>query len=296
MPADTHTPEDVKREWHEYATERERAKRAADLARKYERQLGVRADSMTSFRERMVALHRRMEERHNACARLHRQHALRLQRWHADGEAGLRPIFLTGVSQRLRTDGAAIALFDADLQELLFAVSDPIARAAHDLELTHGEGPLRDALRSTGPIVATGGDMIRRWPRFGPAVTSLDVRAVVATPLLHSSRPLGALCGLAIGNRLDLNAERQSDLLAEALTETVLHATEDFDPTGMSLGGSLFEDADYLSAVNQAMGLLVAQYNCSLDSAFTLLRARAFADNQSVTQVAQEMVDQAQHT
>lgn len=264
--------------------------------RKYEQLLGGRPDSMTPFRERMVALYRRMEERHHACARLHRQHALRLQRWYGDGEAGLRPIFMAAVSQRLRTDGASIALFDGDHQELLFAVSGPITRAAHDLELTHGEGPLRDALRSTGPIVATGGDMIRRWPRFGPAVTGLDVRAVVATPLRHSSRPLGALCGLAIGNRLDLNAERQSDLLAEALTETVLHATEEFDPSGMSLSGSLFENADYLSAVNQAMGLLAAQYNCSLDSAFTLLRARAFADNQSVTQVAQKMVEQAQQT
>jgi len=292
------SPADVGREWLDYAAERKRAGRAAQLASDYERQMALPPESMRPFRERMANLHRRMEARHLACARLHRLHALRLQRWHADGASGLRPLFMAAVSERLRTDDASIALFDDRNQELVFAVSGPTARAAHDLELTHGEGPARDVLHRTGPVVTAGGDMLRRWPRFGAAVTALDVRAVVAVPLLQSSRCLGALCGFAVGHRLDTRAEEQAYLVGDALAHTVLLAGEELDPGSvpgdMALSGSLFEDADYLSTVNQAVGIIVAQYGCAIDSAFALLRARAFSDDQPVTEVARRMVQDAQ--
>jgi hypothetical protein len=301
VPDQTRTPEDVGREWHEYAAERARAARAGQLATQYERQASSPPESMQPFRKRMADRYRQIEGRHEACARLHRFHAMRLQRWHADGGAGSRPLFMTAVSERLRTDDASIALFDDKNQELVFAVSGPIARAAHDLELTHGEGPARDALHRTEPVVTAGGDMLRRWPRFGAAVTALDVRAVVAVPLLHSSRCLGALCGFAVGHRLDARAHGQANLVADALSHTVLLASEEFGssamaPDDITLGGSLFEDADYLSTVNQAVGIIVAQYQCATDSAFALLRARAFADDQPVTEVARQMVEDAQRS
>lgn len=301
MSYQTHTPADVEREWHQYAAERARAARAGQLAAQYERQATLPPESMQPFRKRMAERFRKTEERHRASARLHRFHAMRLQRWHAAGESGDRPVFMAAVSGRLRTDDASITLFDDKSQELVFAVSGTAARAAHDLELTHGEGPARDVLRRTEPVVTAGGDMLRRWPRFGAAVTALDVRAVVAVPLLHSSRCLGALCGFAVGRQLDARAYQQANLVADALSHTVLLAGEEFGSSALApddgtLSGSLFEDADYLSTVNQAVGIIVAQYKCEVDSAFALLRARAFADDQPVTEVARLMVEDAQRS
>lgn len=301
MPQQKPAPEDVGREWLEFAAERARAARAGQLAANYERQATQPPESMQPLRKRMADLHRRIEKRHQACARLHRYHAVRLQRWYDGGAAASRPLFMAAVSERLRTDDASIALFDDKNQELVFAVSGPTARAVHDLELTHGEGPARDALHRTEPVVTAGGDMLRRWPRFGAAATALDVRAVVAVPLLHmhSSRCLGALCGFAVGHRLDARACEQANQVADALSHSVLLATEEFGSGAaaaddMTLSGSLFEDADYLSTVNQAVGIIVAQYQCATDSAFALLRARAFADDRPVTEVARWMVEDAQ--
>ncbi|MEU7216521.1 GAF domain-containing protein [Nocardia iowensis] len=276
--------QEIAREWQEFSAERGRAARAATVAAKYEAQAVQRPESMQPFRRHMAELHRRIEARHLACARLHRLHALRLQRWYIGDRASLRPVFMAAVAQHLRMDSAAVTLFGRAGEELLVAASDGTARTAHDLELLIGEGPAREVLDGRDFVAADSTDLAARWPQYGPALTEIGVRSVVAVPL-RSSRLLGALCVFTSRAGLRNEVAPAATKVADALANTVLlaaHGTDD----GSGPMGTLFDDADYLTAVHQAVGMVAVQCSCDLDAALALLRARAFAEGIAVSEIA----------
>ncbi|QBS43891.1 hypothetical protein DMB37_31125 [Nocardia sp. CS682] len=244
---------------------------------------------MQPFRQRMAELHRRIEGRHLACARLHRLHALRLQRWYIGDRATLRPVFMAAVAQHLGMDNAAVTLFGQAGEELLVAASDVTARAAHDLELLIGEGPARDVLGGQEFVTANGTDLADRWPHYGPALAELGVRSVVAVPLL-SSRLLGALCVFTSRAGLFAEITPAAEKVADALAHTVLLASYG-TADGGAPQGTLFDDADYLAAVHQAVGMVAVQCSCQLDAALALLRARAFADGVAVAEIARRVLE-----
>lgn len=279
------------REWQEYGAERQRAARAATVAAKYEAQERHPSEALQSVRLRMAELHRRIEERHLASARLHRLHARRLERWCDSGRSTLRPVFMAAVAQQLGVDSAAITLFGPGREELLVAASDETAKAAHDLEMTMGEGPARDVLDGKEFVIATVADLLERWPRFGPAVTDLGVRSVVAVPL-PAAGLRGAMCAYANQTELDAAIAPAAGRLADTLANAVLLAPDRVAPDGVTLRGALFDDADYLSVVHQAVGKVAAQCGCDIDTALALLRARAFAEGVSVVDIARRVVEE----
>ncbi len=243
---------------------------------------------MRPFRQRMAELHRQIEARHLACARLHFLHALRLQRWHFGDRAALRPLFMTAVAMHLGVDSAAVTLIDPTGDEALVAASDSTARAAHDIELTVDEGPGHDVLDGQAFVTADSTELATRWPHYGPALTGLGMRSVVAVPLI-SSHLLGALCGFS--NRTVLRAEitTVAEKVADALANTVLLSASGNDPDG-NPRGTLFDEADYLAVLHQAVGMVAVQCSCDLDAARALLRARAFAEGVTITEIAHRVL------
>ncbi|MFD6157996.1 GAF and ANTAR domain-containing protein [Nocardia sp. NPDC060256] len=281
--------QEIAREWREFSAERERAARAAAVAAKYETQATQQPSSMQPFRQRMAELHRQIESRHLACARLHRIHALRLQRWRIGDRAALRPVFMAAVAQHLGMDSAAVTLFGQTGAELLVAASDITARAAHDLELLIGEGPARDALDGRAFVTEEGIGMAARWPHYGPALTELGVRSVVAVPL-RSSRLLGSLCIFTNRNGPCIEITSAAEEVADALANTVLLASYGTDDDGAPQG-TLFDDADYLTAVHQAVGMVAVQCGCDLDAALALLRGRAFAEGIALSEISRRVLE-----
>lgn len=281
--------QEIAREWQEFSAERERAARAASVAAKYEAQAGQPPDSMQPFRQRMAELHRRIEARHRACARLHRVHALRLQRWHLDGRAALRPVFMTAVAEQLGVDSAAVALFGNSGEELLVAASDDTARAAHDLEMLVGQGPARDALAGGGFVAAASLDLAARWPQYGPGLAELGVRYVAAVPL-HADRMRGTLCVFTSRAGLPAGLSPAAERVADTLVNTVLIGAFGTSSDGAP-HGSLFDDADYLTVVHQAVGMVAVQCSCDTSAALALLRARAFADGVAVQEIARRVLE-----
>ncbi|MFG1792146.1 GAF domain-containing protein [Nocardia sp. NPDC049149] len=277
------------REWQEFGAERERAARAAAVAAKYEELAAQPPQSMRQIRQRMAELHRRIEARHRACARLHRSHALRLQRWALGDRATLRPVFMAAVAEQLGADSAAVTLFGPAGEELLIAASDGTARAAHDLELLVGEGPAHDALVSRECVIAGSTELATRWPEYGPAVAELGVRYVAAAPL-RSSDLLGVLCAFTSRTELRDEVTMAAARMADALAHTVLLGASGIAPDG-TMHGSLFNDADYLTTVHQAVGMVAVQCTCDTRAALALLRARAFADGVTVTEVARRVLE-----
>ncbi|MVU78779.1 ANTAR domain-containing protein [Nocardia sp. ET3-3] len=275
----------------QYDLELERAAASASVARRYELQLDRPPESMHDFRVRMVTLHRDQEERHRSCARLYRLHLERLLRWRDVDATGRRPVFMNAVADQLGMDSAAVVLFDDARHELLSAVSDDIARAVREAETVIGDGPALDIASGAEEVVATGPEVLGRWPVFASAIGNLGIRTVLAVPLRAQSRRLGALC--AYSHRADAKpgALVGAGRVADALTSTVLLAEQDGQGDGFTLRGTLFDDADYPSAVNQAIGVIAARRGCDLDEARALLRARAFAEGTSLAWIADRLLE-----
>ncbi|ATL67751.1 ANTAR domain-containing protein [Nocardia terpenica] len=290
MPPNSDVPDEIASEWREFARERERAARAAAIARRYEQQADRPVASMRPFRLRMAKLHRAMEARHYACARLHRQYALRLQRWRAAGIAERRPLFMGTVADQLGMTSAVVTLFTEDRQELLTAASDGIARTAHDLEAVLGHGPARDAFVGRDVLVGTRAELIDRWTEYGSAVAELGVNAVVAVPLASVSRRVGALCAFS-SHRAPAGVTATADRVADALANSVLLGAHDTRDDGITPRGTLFDEADYLETVNQAAGVLSVRSHCTVDAALALLRARAYTTNLPLPELARKILD-----
>ncbi|MFI9503658.1 hypothetical protein [Nocardia sp. NPDC052566] len=288
MAASFDAQDGIARAWRDCAAERERAERSARIAAEYEAAAQLPPESMRPFRRRIAKLHRTMEARHAACARLHRLYALRLQRWHGAGGHALRPVFMTVVAEMLRMDGAGLTLFGNDQEELLIAASDGRSHEALELELTLDEGPAREAARGCA-VRADGVEIADRWPRYGPAAAQLGIDGIVAVPLSAGTNRLGALCGFGADLRERPGQVAEARRIAEILTTSIL-LTVDESRTGGALHGPVFDDADYLDTVHQAVGMVAVQCRCDTETARVLLRARAFADGVRMRELASRVV------
>ncbi len=244
---------------------------------------------MRPFRQRMAALHRRIEQRHRACAELHLSYADRLRRWADDNGSGRRPGFMTAVAEQLCMGSATITLFDDDLHELLVVCSDSTARAAYDLEAVVGSGPARDVAAGLDGMVVSGPALAARWPQYGSAVLGLGVQTLVAVALLADTRRIGALCAFSPDAGLGADLVTLADRIADALANVVLLAP--VGPSTQVFDSALFDDADFLTEVHQAVGAVSVQRSCDPDTALVLLRVRAFAENVPLTRIARQVMD-----
>lgn len=267
--------------WRRVDEERDRAAHAAALASKYEQQAGP--ETLRDFRIRMAQLHRRIEERHRSSAKLHELHAQRMQRWLRE-PGTLRPVFMAAVAATLGVRGVTTTLHGMRGAAVVVAASDHASRAAHDLEVILGEGPSATVVACGDPVQVGGSALADRWPKYGPAVADLGVRAVVAAPLRVPAGCLGALCAYGEEPVLADHVPSAISRIADALTRTVLRGTEAGD------FGDIFAEQDYQAVVHQAIGMISVYRDCSIHDADALLRARAYAQERLVTDVASDVV------
>jgi len=274
------------------AEERRRAAAAAALAARYEQQAAQPSRFLAArggWPER-AAMHRRVEACHRAAARLHERHSARLLAQVGKAEATLPgPGFAAATAAAvLGTPSTTIILFDGQRAIAVLAASDATARAAHDLEILMGEGPLQSLTGTSTPIRVVGPALRDRWPRYGPAVTELGVQAVLAVPLPPAGS-LGALCAYARQPAITDHAAAAAGRIATALATALLQVPYLRDRKGDSALRRLGL-ADDQAVVHQAAGMVSAHCRCSTGDALALLRARAFADGQPVGQVAHAVV------
>jgi hypothetical protein len=272
--------------------ERRRADRAATLAANYEARAAAGPEHLSALRTRMAGLHRRMERRHRTSAGLQEMHAVTTEAWLARGQAQPRigasqlrttdtvqPRIMDTVAQAIGVPSATAALHGSRRLSVAASSSDDLARTAHELELAVGEGPAGSAAGRGEPVSAGNGEMAQRWPLYGPAAVELGVRSVLAMPLRQETACLGSLVVYGTGPVLDEEVVAATDRVTGAVTEAMLLA-----------GGSLFADADYEPMVHQAVGMVAARCRCGVEDAEDLLRARAFAEERPVAEIAQAVL------
>ncbi|HKN54207.1 MAG TPA: GAF and ANTAR domain-containing protein [Amycolatopsis sp.] len=172
--------------------------------------------------------------------------------------------------------------------ELFYATGDLAARLA-ELEVTVGEGPVRESLELASSVFVADLDRqpsLNRWPAFAPLAVEAGVRACFTFPLAIGVVRAGVLVlyqageGAASADRLREMLGFADLLLAVLLSERAGLATL-----------PLADDFPLVrSVVHQATGMIAAQLDIAMDDAFARMRARAFADDRRLADVAEDVV------
>jgi hypothetical protein len=187
----------------------------------------------------------------------------------------------------LPVSGVGLALMTDDGPAGIIAATDGAARELEELQFTMGEGPCVDASQTGRPVLQP--DLAQtaplRWPGFAGGALEAGVRAVFAFPLRVGAIRLGVL---------DLYRDRagplSTDELAEALsfadaaTLLLLHAQASTAPS------SAVPVLDDRAEVHQATGVVSVQAAVGLAEALVLLRARAFADQRPLGDLARDVL------
>jgi len=274
------------------AVEGRRADRAAEVAARHEEAARESSPQLREFHLRMAAVHRQVERRHRAAAAVHRSFAERLRTWSAAAlppdlapPLVLTPMFLAAVADSADAKGAAVTLFGREREEVLSAASDGRVKSVQDLEFVCGEGPAHTCNRLRRTVTATGAELSRRWPLYGPAAVGLGVKRLAAVPIEIGRRPVGALTVYEPG--LNRGAADLELLRTIAGTLHRIALTGDGGPSGRS---SLLAEADWHDVVHQATGIVAVQRACSLVDALAVIKARAFAEDVSVDELSAGVV------
>jgi GAF domain-containing protein len=188
--------------------------------------------------------------------------------------------------------GAGIMLMSGDTPRGSVCSTDEVSALIEQLQFDLGEGPCIDACQQDRPILEPDlvDPAVPRWVSFtGPAVEA-GARAVFGFPLQVGAVRLGAL-NLYRDRRGPLRDDQHADalLLAETAAQALLLLQADAPP--QSLATELEANANFQFVVHQAAGMVAAQLDITVGEALVRLRAYAFGNSRSVTEIARHVVE-----
>ncbi|MGW3202689.1 GAF and ANTAR domain-containing protein [Streptomyces sp. NPDC001135] len=199
----------------------------------------------------------------------------------------------------LPVSGSSVSISGGKGVRVTWCASDRVAARLAELQYTVGDGPCQSALDQGAPVVAadlTSGADARRWPIFAHEAVALGVRAVFSLPL--------GVSGAAIGT-LDLYSESVGGLteqdmrtalwVRDAVTYSLVslqaagHDGAEEDPEEEVASWVAASESDH-TEVYQAVGMVMVQLDLDPEQALDRLRARAYVDGRTVSQVAREVL------
>lgn len=248
----------------------------------------VRSPRTLDFHAGMAVAYRRTEERHLVASKIHLTHARRLERWAHGGAGTSKPRLIAAVASAAGAQSAALSLRGRNKAAALVSASDTTSRIAYELELTFAEGPARDAMAESKPVVATGKELPTRWPYYGPALRQLGIQVVAAVGLRTAEVCLGSLT-VFDPHRSGATTSQLAGI-ATAVVHSVLLAPDAVGATGCLPTLTDFEQEDFQPLLHQAAGKIHAECGCGVDTAIDLVRAHAFSENRPVAAVARDVL------
>ena len=190
-------------------------------------------------------------------------------------------------------DAAAISLIDAGESRGTFGASDSAARLLDSLQFTAGEGPCLQAAHTMRPVLVPDlqAQDEPRWPAFKDAAQRAGVRAVFAFPIRVGMIGLGALdLFRSVAGPLSAEQHRDALTVADGAAQILLDLV-DQSSTATERDNPLAQWAQVASLsrieVYQATGMIMAQLDLSPAAALVRLRAHAFANELTASEVAQ---------
>ncbi|WP_236053964.1 GAF and ANTAR domain-containing protein [Streptomyces musisoli] len=203
----------------------------------------------------------------------------------------------------LPISGASVSISGGTGIRMTWCASDRVSARLAELQYTVGDGPCQSALDEGAPIIAADlsrGPDARRWPIFAHEAVGLGVRAVFSLPL--------GVSGAAVGT-LDLYSHRSGGLaepdlrtalwVRDAVTFALMNLQAgDHGGTGEDTGEDTENEvASWVAAseadhteVYQAVGMVMVQLDVDPEQSLDRLRARAYAEGRTVSQVARDVL------
>ncbi len=187
----------------------------------------------------------------------------------------------------LDVDAGGLLLADENGELQLVASTSERADFVEIMQLAAGMGPCVDCFTSgkavSVPDIAADGD---RWPEFQAAAAQQGFRAVYATPLRLRGKVLGAM-NLFSNTVGELNAPDAAvaQALADVATIGILQE-RNIRETGI-VAAQLQRALESRVLIEQAKGVLSAQGDMDVDTAFTTLRTYARSHNLTLRAVAE---------
>ncbi|TQK98151.1 GAF domain-containing protein [Streptomyces puniciscabiei] len=236
-------------------------------------------------------------------ARLRVSETLAAAAWGAHDPKAVPGALCEACARLLPVSGSSVSISGGRDVRVVWCASDRVAARLAELQYTVGDGPCQTALDEGAPVVAadlTGCDA-RRWPIFAHEAVALGVRAVFSLPL--------GVGGAAIGT-LDLYSEHAGGLTQQDMRtalwvrDALTHALLSLPTAGRDLAEEDTEDevaswvaasaADH-SEVHRAVGMVMVQLDADSGQALARLRAHAYAEGRTVSQVAREVLARRLH-
>ena len=196
----------------------------------------------------------------------------------------------------LPLDRAALTLMTRpDQQEPLWATDD-VARELDELQFSLGEGPCMQAFLDRRPVLVA--DLAEQghfpWPVFAAAALRTPVRALFVLPVQAGAITVGILdlyrdtAGMLEPDELT-GALRGADAAMWTLLRLLDGAVDHGGADAAAAAGQPLSDLHRLE-VYQATGMVLQQMQVSANVALSTLRAYAFAHNQTILEVARNVV------
>ncbi|ONI92128.1 hypothetical protein ALI22I_05875 [Saccharothrix sp. ALI-22-I] len=191
---------------------------------------------------------------------------------------------------RLGVSGAVLTMDTSGWPEVRCA-TDTLGERLAELQVTVGEGPAVDVWRGGGPALVADLDVPSsqaRWPMFAPLAVEAGAASLFALPLCVGAIRVGVLSLYRVeAGHLDAATLTDSLAFAELALRLLLDEQADLNTTGR-----VAEDVLPLHnpRVHQATGMVAAQLDVGMADAFAHLRARSFAEQTPLGDLAADVV------
>lgn len=172
------------------------------------------------------------------------------------------------------------------------ADTDALGTILDEEQFALGDGPTFAAQNSPAPIILDDVHAQRaaaRWPIFAKLALKHHVHGVFAFPLRIGDAYLGVLTVYRVRAGEPTAMEYTDGLILSSLATAELVRLQ--AGAGLDSGTGVFEPGLYdQSALQIAAGMVAESLNISIVAALVRIRARAFADEQAVNRIAQQIV------
>ncbi|RDI68086.1 GAF and ANTAR domain-containing protein [Nocardia pseudobrasiliensis] len=163
------------------------------------------------------------------------------------------------------------------------------AELIDEVQYSEGLGPCLEAIQTGAPVSVPDIVTERRWGRYPARMLTHGVRSIYSQPLVVEGTPIGAL------NLYSTRADGFDDRARDAIALTGAH-------TGVLLASAIAaaRQADLTdqlraalasrSVIDQALGMVMMQRQCTREAAFDVLRSTSQQRNIKLSAIAAEMI------
>ena len=169
------------------------------------------------------------------------------------------------------------------------ASADALARLLDEQQYQVLDGPCLEAIRTARVVVSDDLSVDQRWDGYPAMAVAHGVRAVLSSPLMVGSSPIGALNLYATAaGAFTADSRAAAGQLTALAAATVTAAMRHYDQT--TLTDHLRTALSSRSVIDQAIGIIIGMQRCPPETAFDILRTVSQQRNIPLREVAADLV------